>query len=84
MVKHIIGLQLTYTLCVHTVPCPLCGTRSSRRSLESIAAVTRERHNTVNHVTATMLAAMKWRIQTTAVYFCNIHECYATAVLSGV
>ena len=40
----IIGLLLTYTLGVHTVPCPICGTRSSRRSLESIVAITRERH----------------------------------------
>ena len=74
------NLRLTYTHCVHTVPCPLSCTLSYIRSLESIAAITSEQHNRVDHVITALLAAMIWLIQKAAVYFCKNGHCYSAAV----
>ena len=71
-------LQLTDTFSIHTVPCLMYCTRSSIRSLKSISAIARERHNRVNHVIAALFASIKWRNQMTAVYCCNYQKYKAT------
>ena len=74
-------MQLTDTIGCFTGPCALCGTRSSPRSLESIAAITGEQYNRVDHVVAALLASMRWRIQRTAVYFCKYSKYCAEVFL---
>ena len=69
--KHNIDQQLTDTLSFHAAPRPLCGTLSFLRSLESIAAITRKRHNGVNRISVIFHASMIWRMQGTAMCFCK-------------